>query len=69
MAPSFAGIDTKTIVRAIEGWVVVFASAFFSEITVGGQPVDLFTHHGQVAAASGIIGAILLALRRVSATP
>ena len=62
-------MNQKTLVRLIEGWLVTFVAAFSSQIVIGGQPVDLTTSAGRTSAAAGVVGALLLALRRVSASP
>jgi hypothetical protein len=67
--PTLAGVQIKTIVRLIEGWIIGFSAAFASQIAIGGQPVDLSTSAGRTSAATGVLAAVLLALRRAAATP
>jgi hypothetical protein len=67
--PTIAGIQVKTVVRLIEGWIVGFVAAFASQVTIGGAAIDLSTSAGRTSAATGVLAAVILALRRASATP
>lgn len=57
-----------TTIRAIEGFVIVLVSAFLTQFTVGGAPIDLSTHESQAAVGSALLSALVIAFRQAWAT-
>lgn len=60
--------QSQTVIRGVEAFLVVLVTAFVSQITVGGQPIDLSTPAGRVTVSTALVSALVLALRRAIAS-
>jgi hypothetical protein len=56
-----------TLIRAVEGFAVILAVGVASDMTIGGQAVNLATPDGRSAAMTALVGSAILAARRAFA--
>ena len=60
-------LDSKTIVRWVESFLIILVVNFGAMLTVGGQPLDLSTPEGRTASLSAVVAAVVIAIRRAMA--
>jgi len=59
----------KTTIRAVASFLFVLISAFLSQISLAGAPVDLTNRESQGAILTALLAAVGIAFRQWSASP
>lgn len=61
-------LNSKTIVRWVESFLIILIVNFGAMITIGGQPLDFSTPEGRSASFSAVAAAVIIAVRRSMAS-
>ncbi len=61
-------MNVTTFIRGLEAFIVVLVSAFLTQITVDGKPIDLSQAESQSRLLTALLAAFAIAFRQWTAT-